>query len=195
ADNMSNTYTRITTVQVTSGDFLGLYYCENIIGGAGHTITLSNVGGRFAVLTAVALSGVLTSGVLDSGSGTNTGSGVSTLTTGNKTTSVKDDLIGYFAIATSSNQTWNNNGSSTVRSSSGNGATTATGGLYTRDAIAAGTVTVTGNYGNETGNYAAIFAGFKNVTTAPPPYHRSQRFFRRMSGLLVPAGLVLGKAT
>ncbi len=34
-----------------------------------------------------------------------------------------------------------------------------------------------------------------SATKAPPPYHRSQRFFRRMSGLLVPAtGLLLGKA-
>lgn len=33
-----------------------------------------------------------------------------------------------------------------------------------------------------------------SATKAPPPFHRSQRFFRRMSGLLVPAtGIMLGK--
>lgn len=35
-----------------------------------------------------------------------------------------------------------------------------------------------------------------SATKAPAPFHRSQRFFRRMSGLLVPAtgGIMLGKA-
>lgn len=157
SDSKGNTFTRVETVQVSSGDHIAVYYSRNITGGTGHTVTFADDAEDFSVLTAVELESI--DGTLDV-SDTNTGTGTSTFTA-SATTTEQDDLVGYFAVSSGSNAAWNNNGSSTIRSSIGNALIGAIGGLYTRDGVAAGSNSVTGNFNDETGNYAGIFASFK----------------------------------
>lgn len=170
-DSKGNTYTRINTAVNT--DRIALYYAENITGGASHTITLNNLVAHdtFACIAAVELSGVLTSGVSDVTT-TNTGT-ATTLSSGSATTTDTDDLVGYFTSISGSNGTWNTSGSSTVRSSIGRGDLGTTGGMYTRDAVAAGSNSVAGNFNSENNAYAGILGSFKNTGGVAAVYART----------------------
>lgn len=157
SDNKGNTYTQIATQQISGSDWVGLYYCRNITGGAGHTITAHNgQSDEFKSLAAVELTGIDgTSDVTGGNSATAT-----TETTGNVSTTVTDDLVAAFTASSGSNGTWHS-GTGTVRSSVGNAANGATVCLATRDAVTAGSNSVTVDFNTENDAYAAVFGSFK----------------------------------
>lgn len=107
SDNKGNTgnFVQIETTQTTAlgGSQLRRFYCENILGGAGHVVTVTWDANADAVACVLELAGVPTSGALDGSNQTDDGSPPWLVTS---PTPSQADTIALTAISSSWAGTW-----------------------------------------------------------------------------------------
>lgn len=156
-DNKSNTYTRIATIFTDSGRTGAVFYCSNITGGSGHTITVTRGDANYAEVSAVELSSMQTSSFdVSANSGSNPAAADPMDSTA-ATTTATDTLCGYFIV---------DGGSVTINAGTGYTArSTPAGGismLETQDSVASGSRNATASTGAST-EYIAFIAAFKEA--------------------------------
>jgi len=156
-DSKGNTYSFVSNLTGPQfGYKCGLYYCENIVGGAGHTITCVNPDGTLA-MSAVELTTMQAA----SFDGTQSGSGTSaSLSSGNITTTATDTLVGCGMIELGTAGTFTATGGFTAR-------VTAAPALFvhtmleTKDAVPSGSVGATETYSQSTDGWVMRAIAFK----------------------------------
>lgn len=107
-DNKGNTFVRLDGVNNSTTIDLEVWYCQNITGGSGHTVTSNDSGFVNGNVFAVEISGLPTTGNIYDANGKLTGahSGSMTTTASSATTNASDILIYFSCISTATLGTW-----------------------------------------------------------------------------------------
>lgn len=193
-DSKSNVYSQVGSIVRASSAFdawIGVFYKAGGTGGSSHTFTVSKTSGFPSVLV-MEVTGADTSTPLDQTNATGDDTS-SPATSGNITTTTNDQiLVGMTGAECSADTTFTANNSFTKLVEL---PTTADWQCCMSYRIVSSTLTTECSTGvTNMIRMAAHVSSYKAASTgtkAPPPWHRSQRFMRRTSGLLIPISKII----
>lgn len=177
SDNKGNTYTQIGTELVSGNHRARLYYCENAIGGTGHTATFTINSADFMGIFFLEITGGATSGILDKNARQNDTTSPFTSGATATTAQANEMLVGFVSGDSGSNPA--THGISGATPSTGwtiqAGAEEKNGSANVVGAIATNIVSATGAYTagfTESGSSRAhvFIATFKEAAAAPKSF-------------------------